>query len=132
MFVCGALLLGLYWLVAPYKVAEIKTPIQILNSNHQVAIGEPITMKIVLDKYSDIKPQVDTFITCDDYNTITQEGKGASRPVGHFEYINNEYTVPKEANVGATCRFNFKNTYRVNPIRTVTENWYSEEFKVVK
>lgn len=122
--------LGVFWMTYPYKVANIQVPIQILNEHKQIAPGETIRMFIILDKYQDIKPSVDTFVICDDQSTFALDGKGKARPVGHFEYIVTDYTLSLGAKAGATCSFHFKNTYQVNPLKTITKNWYSEDFKV--
>lgn len=133
ILLCGAvLLLFLFFMVYPYKTAEIKVPIQVLNENKEVKVGEPIKMFIVLDKYADIKPTVDTFVSCNDFNTVPLEARGAARPVGHYEFAVNIYTLPAGVKTGAICKFNFRNEYKVNPIRVITKNWYSEQFKVVE
>lgn len=122
----------LFWTLYPYKVSEVKVPIEIMNKNNQIRIGEKIEMKLQVSKPNNIKPEGSVFITCDDGNLVTMASLTANLPVGDYTVINDKYTLPHKVAVGAKCNFNFRNVYQVNPIREIVKNWYSEQFEVIK
>lgn len=131
-FVSSTMLLAifLYWILFPYKTADIQTPIKILNQNHVIRVGEKIQMKIVLDKYTDVKPEVSKYVVCTSGNTAAFDQPGTSRPLGHTEYIVDNFVLPPKFVDGENCKFVFKSYYKVNPIRTIVKEWYSESFTV--
>ena len=129
-----ALIVCIFWLVYPYKTAFIVEPVKVLNTNHQIAHNEKIKMELHVTKYHLYPVQVDDSILCNDgriytIGSIIPNGK-ASLPVGTFIRIQNAYSLPGDAEVGATCHFEFQNTYKVNPIRSIIKTWKSENFTV--
>lgn len=126
------LILVAFWTLYPYQVSSVAVPIEILNKNKEIAIGENIQMLIRVDKPNNIKPEGTTYITCDDGNLVTLLSLVNNLPVGEYTVINDKYILPPKVLPGSRCRFNFRNAYRVNPMRTITKEWYSEQFLVVK
>ena len=122
----------LVWVLYPYQVSDVKVPIGITNENNQIKVGEKIEMKLQVTKPSDIKPDGTVFITCDDGNLITMASLVANLPVGQYPVINDKYTLPPKVAVGSKCVFNFRNSYQVNPIRTIIKEWHSESFEVIR
>jgi len=121
----------LFWSVYPYKTAEVKVPIEILNPNKQVKVGEPILMKIVVDKQSDITPKGSVYLRCNDGSIIELQSATSNRPPGKYVLVVDKYKVPERAIIGSRCNFNFRNSYQVNLIREIVKDWYSEEFEVI-
>lgn len=122
----------LFWVFYPYQVSEVKVPIEIENENNQIRIGERIKMRLQISKPNNIKPEGTVFISCDDGNLVTMASLTSNLPVGEYSLINDKYVLPPKVAIGTTCQFNFRNVYQVNPIRGITKDWYSEEFKVIK
>jgi hypothetical protein len=126
------LVLAAYWSLYPYQVSDVEVPIEIVNTNKTIALGDKIVMRLRVSKPNDYKPNGTVYITCDDGSLVTLSTLVNNLPVGNYEFINDSYILPPKVAKGATCRFNFRNSYRVNPIRTITKQWYSEDFIVMK
>lgn len=127
------LLIGLvaFWLIYPYQVPEIKQPIPIMNSDKEIAVGDNIRMKLAVDKHNDMTPSVVAHnITCTDGNLVTMAAKARTLPKGSYTIDTNNYILPPKVAKGATCQFNYVNTYKLNPIKSVTTTYSSEQFKV--
>jgi len=122
----------LVWVLYPYQVSEVKVPIEIMNENNQIRVGDKIEMKIQVNKPNNISPEGTVFITCDDGNLVTMASLTANLPVGEYTVLNDKYTLPPKVEVGSKCVFNFRNSYKVNPIRNIVKEWYSESFEVIK
>jgi hypothetical protein len=125
-------LAALFWTIYPYKTADIKVPIEILNENKQVRVGEPIVMKLQVKKYTNLTPKGSVYLKCNDGQVIELPSAVTNRPPGEYETVVDKYRVPERATVGVKCTFNFRNAYQVNPIREIVKDWYSEEFEVIK
>jgi len=130
----AAMLLVIFWLLYPYKTADIYEPIPVLNKNHQVAPEEAIVMKLAITKYNLFPLDTNNSILCSNgriytIGSIVPNGK-AILPVGKFTRIQDSYHLPGDAEVGSTCHFEFQNTYKVNPIRNIIKTWKSENFSV--
>ena len=122
----------LFWVLYPYQVSDVKVPIKILNKDNRIKVGDKIEMKLQVTKPRDIKPDGSVFITCDDGNLVTMASLTANLPVGQYPVINDKYTLPPKVAIGSKCVFNFRNSYKVNPIRTIIKEWHSEQFEVIK
>lgn len=123
-----------YWSFYPYKTADIVEPINILNTNHEIAPGEKIVMELHITKYNLYPLTGDNNILCDNgriYNITKINPAGAnSLALGDYVRIQGAYSLPGDAEVGTICHFEFQNFYKVNPIRTIPKTWKSENFKV--
>lgn len=127
------LLLIIFWMVYPYKTAEIKTPVKVLNENNEVAIGEAVLLEVSVTKYSNVVPNRTELITCDD-GTITflSPGRTSNLPPGTYTFVNDNNVLPPKLAIGSVCRYHFRYTYKVNPIREIFKEWDSEPFTVVR
>lgn len=126
------ILLGLvaFWLIYPYKLPYIEQPIEILNPNKEIAIGEKIVMRINVSKQNDMTPTTAHNLTCEDGNLVTLSSSPKTLQKGQYTIISDRYTLPAKVNKGAICKFNFINNYQLNPLRNETVIWSSENFKV--
>lgn len=125
-----AIAVSLFWLLYPYNIATVTEPITILNKNHEIAVGEPIMMWLQVDKQTESTPETTAFITCNDGNLVTMNATSRTLPVGQYDIISENFLLPPKVLTGAKCEFNFTNVYRVNPLRTITQEWTSETFTV--
>lgn len=124
---------AIYWLFFPYKTADIVEPIKVLNDNHEIAHNEPIKMELHITKYELYPVSTTNTITCGSliYVIGSVLPKGSTTlPKGSYVRLQDAYTMPGDAPVGASCEFVFHNEYEVNPIRTVIKEWRSESFTV--
>jgi hypothetical protein len=126
-------LIGLvaFWQLYPYRLPYVQQPIEILNENNEIKVGETIKMKINLVKERNVEVIVRPNVTCSDGVITPLISKSDTLPVGAHIRLSNDYQMPP-APVGAECKFNFEVVYQVNPIRAEPITWSSEEFKVVK
>lgn len=126
-----AIILAIVWLTYPYQVADVVTPIPILNENNEIAIGEPIIMKIEVDKPYNYDSETRKYIECDDGNLITLAPSINPLPQGQYTITSDSNSLPPKALVGSTCTFTFEVHYTVNPLREIHKTWTTEEFKVI-
>lgn len=129
----GFMLLIIFWLLYPYKTAEIEVPVEVLNTNHQIAQGEQIVLKVHVTKYSNVTPTRSEFITCDDGSlTFINPGKSTNLSPGSYTVINDYNTLPFKLAPGSICKYHFHYGYKVNPIREIVNEWVSDTFLVLK
>jgi len=123
-------LVGQYivWQVYPYRTADVQEPIVVTNLNNEVAPGGTLGLYIEFDKFTDLTPDVSRNLICLSGNvySVTPAQERASLPQGDGQTANSFYTVDTTAQDGDMCVFEFKNDYRVNPVRTITNKWRSE------
>lgn len=134
VFIFGNLfLIGMvaWWLIHPYNLPSITEPIPIENENKIVAVGEPIKMKLQITKTSDMTPSiVQHDITCNDGNLVTMASSSKTLQKGTYTIHSSGFILPPKVVKGSTCQFNFINTYKLNPLRSETIIYSSEQFKV--
>lgn len=122
----------IYWQVQSYELPYIQEPIKILNENKTIKIGEPIRMEI---RYIKLHPtesiNSSPTIQCESGNLVTMVGREVDLPLGQRTLISDSYILPPKILDGDVCRFVFQTTFRINPIKTAQEDWYSEEFTVI-
>ncbi len=127
------ILLIIFWLVYPYETVEVKTPVEILNEKTEIAPGEPIVMELNIVKSTNLAPQSTQFILCSDGSlTFTDPGTPRNLPPGEYRVISDTNLLPAKLIPGSRCTYNFRNSYRVNPVRDITNEWSSEQFLVVR
>lgn len=124
------ILLTGFWLYYPYKLPYVQQPIEILNENKEIRIGEPIKMKLYVSKQQELISSSRPNITCNDGNLVTLAPATKTLPKGEYSFETEAYTLPPKVSIGSMCKFNFVNTYDLNPIRSETVTWSSGEFKV--
>lgn len=124
------ILLTGFWLYYPYQLPYVEQPIKIENPNKEIRIGEPILMTIHVSKPNDITPVSQHNITCNDGNLVTLAGGAVPIPTGSYTIHSSNYILPPKVAKGSICKFNFVNTYKLNPLRSETITYSSEEFLV--
>lgn len=125
------ILLTAFWQFYPYPLPYVQQPIEILNENHEIRIGEPIKMKLYVSKPEHLISKSNPNITCNDGNLVTLAPASKTLPEGEYIFEVESYILPPKVSVGSECQFNFVNTYQLNPIRTETIIWSSQQFKVL-
>lgn len=127
-------LIGLvaFWLLYPYKISDVKEPIEVLNENKIITIGEPIKLKIEVNKPNDYVPVSQRFITCRDGNLVTLASSSLNLPKGQYTIFSDNIILPLKVAKGSICKLNVVNSYKANPLKTVSASWVSEEFKVAE
>ena len=131
-FIVTASVLSIFWLLAPYQVTQIEEPINIVNENNEVRIGEPIIQELKIHKPDDDAPtNVSRLILCEDGNLVTLSNlQTLNLPVGKYTLVNDRYILPPKVAVGSRCQFVWRQSYPVNPIRSIQVEWRSETFTV--
>lgn len=133
IIVGNLLLIGMvaWWLLHPYTLPAIKEPIPIMNENKIVAVGEPIKMKLQINKPREMAPtSINRTISCNDGNLVTMTALAQDMPTGSYTTHSENFILPPKVAKGSTCKFNFQNTYKLNPLRSETVIWSSEDFRV--
>ena len=130
LFIIG---LAAYWQFQPYELPYIQEPIEILNENNEIAVGEPIKMHLYIVKNKEVRAVNQTpRIECESGNLVTLVGKARDLPVGSYSLTSDKYLLPPKVLVGDTCEFFFQTTFEINPLKTAQQDWVSEQFKVVE
>ncbi len=116
-----------------YVLPTVAQPIEILNEDNEIAIGDVILMKLIIDKPEDILAiESSNDITCEGGNLVTMAG-GGTVSVGQFELISDNYLLPNKVGIGDVCQFNFRNRYQPNrQMQSELITWSSEKFTVVE
>jgi hypothetical protein len=116
------LLVGfLWWTLAPATVTFVRQPVEILNDGNEVRIGEPIVLRLVVNKPEGVRVvKSDRFLECQSGNLVTLTATARDLPAGSYDVINDKTILPAKVAPGDVCLFVFRNTYQVNPIRTET------------
>jgi len=128
--ICLILLIG-FWKLWPYQLPYVQQPIEILNENKEIRIGQTIKMKLYVSKPKYIVSESYPTITCTDGNLVTLSPASLTLPAGEYIFESNTYVLPPKVATGSTCQFNFNNNYQMNPIRNEPVTWSSEQFKVL-
>lgn len=127
---------AIVWTIYPYKTADIVEPVNIMNENNEIRQNETILMELKITKHNLYPVESNNAILCDNgriYTASKMNPNGsASLPVGTYTRIQDAYSVPGDAEIGTTCHFEFQNSYKVNPIRTIFKTWVSEDFKIIE
>lgn len=124
----------LYWSFFPYDTAEVVVPMEVENTNNQVVRGEPLRLRLDVDKRSDYRPIISRNVVCGTKVFLIApnfQGGGDARPQGQYE-AHTEYMLPKDVPANTDCTFIFINEYQVNPVRTITRTWVSEKFQIIE
>lgn len=125
----GAISTLLYWGFRPYEVYEnVEQPYRVLNDNKQVQAGTPVFVEQVYCKRGNYPARVSIVLEDGYYEVIktieTRVEGGCYSSVSKSALIP-FYTSPN------TYRIKYKIEVRVNPIRSVSYELYSENFEVI-
>lgn len=127
-------IIGVYvwWQVQPVNLTDVIEPIPILNENNAIAIGDPIVMELVVDKPQSVRTvDSERFLSCASGNLVTLTASPRDLPPGQYTLVSDSVKLPAKVTPGDTCHFLFRITYQVNPIRTDTVEFASEDFTVL-
>lgn len=123
----------LYWSFFPYETANVVVPMEVENENNLVIKGEPLRLRLEIDKRSDYRPVISRNVLCGTTVFLVEPNiasGGSQRPQGKYE-AHTDYLLPDDVPMYTDCTFIFINEYQVNPIRTITRTWVSEKFQVI-
>jgi len=133
--VAYVVLLVVWWQVYPYRTATIMEPITVLNENKVVKKGEKLNLEFTFTKHTNVTPTVSRNIYCENgavyFPVVDTPITGAARPAGTFT-VRSSYGLTTDMPLNTDCVFQFTNEYRVNPVRTITKVWKSENFTIVE
>jgi len=124
----GAIIIALIvvgLLVWPYKIISMEQPHKGLTP--VVKAGEDVRYEVTFCKHSDIIGDIDIQLVDDViYNIVPSK---ASNLMGCKDTVGYK-TIPKSIPDG-TYYLRFTITYKVNPLRTITETYETEKFQVI-
>lgn len=129
LLILGYISVGIviYWLFWPYKVIDYHTlPLPVVNK--QVRAGEAVELVHDFCKFINVK------LTA---NVSIEDGVIQSYPTlenfttkGCYNR-NSRHTIPAYFHSGEKARIHYTLFYKVNPIRTIEYQLYSEEFTIL-
>lgn len=123
------LLLVAYWLFIPYNVADVRQPFLVLNDGKLVNINGKLKLRLVVDKKLDFKPTSSPSIRCESGNLVTLTSTLPSDlPLGKYTIDSDNITIPPKFEVGDRCQYVTVQKWKVNPLREISETYYSEFF----
>lgn len=127
-------LLGLFiwWTVQPTNLPQIEQPIEVLNPQHEVAIGQPLVLKLEVTKTIDRAPSNTTrFLECKSGNLVTLTSSITNLPIGSYTVVSDNIVIPAKVTPGDTCHLVLHATFQINPIKTESTSFASEDFLVL-
>jgi len=125
-----SMILCFIWLVFPYKVAEVTQPIQIMNPDDTINVGDRIRVSITYKKYKAIAAKNFPVIECLSGNLVQMAPYDSNLPVGTGTFENDDFELSPKFTSGDKCQLILTQDYKVNPIRTVSIVSHSEFFTV--
>lgn len=128
IFIIGLLI---YWMLQPYNLPYVEQPIPVLNEDKVVKVGDPIILRLDIIKTHDLESiGSEPRIECKSGNLVTLVGNPVQLPVGDYELISDRFILPPKVLNNDLCKFVFRTTFSVNPIKSKTTEWFSEIFTV--
>jgi hypothetical protein len=130
------ILLGLFgwWMVQPVTMPSIAEPINVLNPGNRVAIGDPLVMRLVVNKPNPAEAVNSTrrleCPTSGNLVTLTA-GSAVPLPVGAYTLVSDNVVMPAKVTPGDVCEAVWVVVYHINPIRDEVLEWRSEPFTVL-
>ena len=128
------LLLGVWawWMLQPANLPTITEPIEVLNPGDAVAVGDPLVLRLEVDKPRPASPVNSArLLECESGNLVTLTSTPTPLPVGTYTVISDNLTIPAKVTPGDTCVATFNITFRINPIRDEVARWSSEPFVIL-
>lgn len=116
----------MFWWFFPYKIIKHNDPYGVVpKENHQ---GGVLMYEMDYCKYTDVMPTVSRQFVDGIIYVVTASGIGLKKGCGK---VTVEIPIPKNLPVG-TYHLKTILTYQVNPIRTITSEYVTENFTVIK
>ena len=128
------LLLGIwaFWMLQPASLPNITEPIEVVNPRNEVRIGEPLVLRMEVDKQVARSPVSSSrVLECESGNLITLTSTPTPLPVGNYTVVSDNLIIPAKIAPGDHCVATFLITFRINPLRDETARWSSETFMVL-
>lgn len=117
-----------YWLLAPYKVLEIKEPIQVLGTEFER--GDVLLHEVEYCKYIGIPSRVVNRITDGEYAYI-YEAVSADASTGCGKVVSSRLVIPETVPYSdSKWKMELSIIYDVNPFRTETYKVESTPFYI--
>jgi hypothetical protein len=122
-----------FWLLQSPALPNIKEPIQVVNKNQEIAVGEIIELELEIRKPDNLVANSQSvFLTCNDGNLVTLAANQPSNlPKGEYNVKIDRYALPPKVSVGTICTFHIRNVYNINPLKQSTIEWKSQAFKII-
>lgn len=121
-----------FWMLQPAGLPTITEPIEVVNPRNEVAIGEPLVLRMEVDKQVARTPiSSSRLLECQSGNLVTLTSTPTPLPVGNYTVVSDNLTIPAKVTPGDHCVATFLITFRINPLRDETARWSSEPFMVL-
>lgn len=123
------LMVLLYWTIRPYQLPSVR----IETTETLLSRGDTIPLILFINKPAETNtPRVTVYQRCDDGFIYTLEARELNTPVtdGEVAIPSSRFTVPEETNTGVECHIEFKNEYKVNPIRSIIKIYDSNKYYI--
>lgn len=119
----------MYWSLVPFKpILEIPgNKLNVVNENNEVKAGDNLLLKYHVCKRGNMVGNVTRYL--EDNQVITLPDVNSKFPEGC-----NTYTIPVMIPINAptdTYTFHAQATYEVSPTKTVTYDFYTDEFRII-
>ena len=123
----------LWWSIQPTSLPTVDQPIPILNANKTVAVGEPIVMRLAVNKPDPVNVEAaNRVIRCESGNLITLTPSAVDLPTGDFVVESSSVVLPDKIIDGDRCTFLYRIEYYINPVRSEVAEYESETFITVE
>jgi hypothetical protein len=127
--ILGYITLGvvLFWLLYPYQVVKYnQLPIPVLNK--VVKAGEAVELLHDFCKFSNVRLTAD--VSIEDGVIQTYPTLNNFTPKGCYQRVSRHF-IPEFMKEGEKARIHYTLYYKVNPIRTIEYQLYSEQFTIL-
>ena len=124
----GFILTVIFWCIYPYNPLEIKQPLEILNEDKTVQVGEQLFYQVEFTKNTDKLPIIN--------NHLVDEVVYALAPItpvntsGEHNQVVSHITIPTIP--AGNYYLRTSTCYEMNPIRTVCVVYESENFNILE
>jgi hypothetical protein len=118
-------------MIYPTKIQEIDQPMKILNPNHEVRRGEPLTIQYHIKKYVALPSTVYPAILCNNGSYMVFPERVSNVPVGEGTFtVTTGYVIPDWA-PSDTCHVSSTDVFAVNVFRKKIYKLESENFNII-
>jgi hypothetical protein len=126
-----AVIIALFLTLWPYKTVEVREPIKI--TNQPVAAGTVVSYEVEQCRYTDATATVTRRLISKSNRElyIPLGGNTSQAPAGCYTFTPPAVLIPIDTPPGEYT-IEFKLEFQVNPIRTITDYVYSQDFTVTE
>lgn len=120
--------LAFYWIVQPVSLPITNTPAPITNGDTFKA-GDVIDFRLEVSKQDNLRVIESTrFVRCEDGQLVTFTNNTQNLPVGDYSIDGSTPPLPDQVASQTTCEYVIIVEYRINPLRTLTIEFFTESF----